>query len=425
MEAPGGICQYNIPDAECGNQSDWQGCSRDIMALVAVEAARKNQYWTITNHTSINAAAMSRNIGLRPTFKTSIGDLQQCSNVERGSNSRPRNHGTACVKGKKCGHDGWIHTANLRCTVQRTSIFADSPITDASIPMIRSMTGFGKSDGIVGGLSCTIEVRCVNGRYLEQSCKLPKDWSDKEGAIRELVREHVSRGSISMFIRTDDKAADTTVRVDVDLARRTVDALRALQVELGLSGTVDIAHLMGFPAIFQGSADATEKPDVWPELSAIIGRTLDALNAMRLREGAELEKDFLARLHAIETALVDVERRSAERIPAERERLRERVRSLIVEDAIDEQRLQLEIVLLSEKLDVSEECVRLRSHISYFREMLESKEAVGRKLNFLMQEMNREVNTIGSKTNDADIGRIVVGMKEELERMREQVQNIE
>lgn len=291
--------------------------------------------------------------------------------------------------------------------------------------MIRSMTGFGKSDGTVGGVPCTIEVRCVNGRYLEQSCKLPKEWSDKEVFIRELVRERISRGSISLFVRTDEKAAETTARVDVELARKTVDSLRLLQVELGLGGTIEIAHLMHFPAIFQGAADSGEKPDVWPELSALIGNALDALNTMRLREGSELEKDFLSRLDAIASGLMDVEQRSALRVPAERERLRERVRQLVVEDAVDEQRLQLEIVLLSEKLDVAEECVRLRSHISYFREMLQANEAVGRKLNFLMQEMNREVNTIGSKTNDADIGRIVVAMKEELERMREQVQNIE
>lgn len=291
--------------------------------------------------------------------------------------------------------------------------------------MIRSMTGFGKADGTVGGTPCTVEVRCVNGRYLEQSCKLPKEWSDKEALIRELVRDRVSRGSISMFIRTEDKAGDSTVRIDMELARRTVESLRMIQSELGLGGSIEISHLINVPAIFQGAADSAEKPDVWPELSALIGSALDALNTMRLREGSELEKDFVSRLDAIAIGLQDVENKSALRVPAERERLRERVRQLLVEDAIDEQRLQLEIVLLSEKLDVAEECVRLRSHISYFREMLATKEAVGRKLNFLMQEMNREVNTIGSKTNDAEIGRIVVAMKEELERMREQVQNIE
>jgi uncharacterized protein (TIGR00255 family) len=165
--------------------------------------------------------------------------------------------------------------------------------------------------------------------------------------------------------------------------------------------------------------------DAWPELKIAIGGALEALNAMRAKEGAQLALDFLHRIEIMESTLKTIEERSHARIPLERERLRERVRQLVDDAVLDEQRLQLEIVLLSDKLDVSEECVRLRSHIKFFRENLAEGVGVGRKLNFLLQEMNREVNTIGSKSNDAEIARMVVGMKEELERIREQVQNIE
>lgn len=291
--------------------------------------------------------------------------------------------------------------------------------------MIRSMTGFGKSEAVIDDTPCSIEVRCVNGRYLELSCRMPKEWSSREGQVRELARDRVARGSLQIYVRRDEQATDTTVRINMDAARSAVAALRAAKAELGLDGDVSLDHLMSVPMLFQGGAEQKDEVDVWPALSAGIGAALDAMNAMRTMEGAELAKDFEARLLALETGLADVEQRSAARIPAERDRLRERVRALVDDEHIDEQRLQLEIVLLSEKLDVSEECVRLRSHIKFYRDTMSETSAVGRKLNFLLQEMNREVNTIGSKTNDADIGRVVVGMKEELERMREQVQNIE
>lgn len=291
--------------------------------------------------------------------------------------------------------------------------------------MIRSMTGYGKSDAVVNSTPTTIEVRCVNGRYLELNCRMPKEWADKEGAVRETAREQVSRGSLSIFIRQEDLSSTQSVRVNPTIARGYVEALRSLKQELSLDGEITMDHLVQFSSIFQAPDAEGERPDPWPELHRALVDALRNLNTMRDLEGAELYKDFAARLEGIETGLVDVEARSIARIPVERERLRERVRQLMAEEAVDEQRLQLEIVLLAEKLDVSEECVRLRSHIKFFRENLQDGKGVGRKLNFLLQEMNREVNTIGSKTNDAAIAVVVVQMKEELERMREQVQNVE
>jgi uncharacterized protein (TIGR00255 family) len=291
--------------------------------------------------------------------------------------------------------------------------------------MIRSMTGYGKAEAIVDSTPTTIEVRSVNGRYLELSCRLPKEWAEHESAVRDAVRQAISRGSVNVFIRREDAPGAQSLFVDKALAIAYVEQLRTLRDELGLIGEVSVDHLASYAPIFQGEAPGEVNENVWSELSGILGTALDAINAMREREGVEMGKDLEARLQSIASGLEEVERRSLERIPAERERLRERVRQVVEDENIDEQRLALEITLLADKLDVSEECVRLRSHIKHFRDDMKSGGAIGRKLNFQLQEMNREVNTIGSKTNDADIARIVVGMKEELERMREQVQNIE
>lgn len=287
------------------------------------------------------------------------------------------------------------------------------------------MTGFGKSEITIDGTPCSIEARCVNGRYLELSTRMPKEWTDKEGMIRELVREHIKRGSLSIFIRTEGTPRNTSTQVDVLAAQTIIASLRHLKNELGLSGEVEIGHLVHFPAIFQATSESSERPDIWPDLKRGLVEALVTLNTMRDREGEELAKDLNGRLDGMGKGLAEVEQRSIARIPHERQRLHERVLQVIDEASIDSQRMSLEIVLLAEKLDIAEECVRLRSHIKHFRQYMADDVQAGRKLNFLLQEMNREINTIGSKSNDADIACIVIGMKEELERMREQIQNVE
>lgn len=290
--------------------------------------------------------------------------------------------------------------------------------------MLRSMTGYGRAEGIVRSQPCTVELRSVNGRFLELNCRMPKAWADKEQLLRELLRERIGRGSISLTVRLEDAAATSTVALNVDLAKNLVERLRSLRNELGLSGDVSIHDILLIPSILQGAPDNEGTDDVWPEVSHLVNAAIDSLTEMRDKEGAELQRDFDSRLSGLEQAIDVVATMSSGRIPVERERLRERVAQLM-SDGVDEQRLQLEIVLLAEKLDVSEEVTRLQSHIKFFRENMNTTKSAGRKLNFLLQEMNREVNTIGSKCNDAEIARIVVGMKEEMERMREQIQNVE
>ncbi|KAB2894237.1 MAG: YicC family protein [Chlorobi bacterium] len=289
--------------------------------------------------------------------------------------------------------------------------------------MIKSMTGFGKAQGEVLGSTVTVEIKSVNGRYLEPSVRLPKEWAHIEQGIREVIRDRISRGSVNVFVRRESTLATDDVVVNIPAAEAYVVALQTIQNELNLPGTIGIEMVARYDAVFRGVADADA--DASKELLPLVSMAVDGLDVMRTNEGAILANDMAERLESITTMLTRAENLSAQRIPLERERLREKVRQLMNDEAVDEQRLQLEIVLLSEKLDVSEESVRLRSHIKHYRADLEKGGAVGRRLNFLVQEMNREVNTIGSKAADADIALLVVGMKEELERIREQVQNIE
>lgn len=291
--------------------------------------------------------------------------------------------------------------------------------------MIRSMTGYGKADVVVSDVPCTIELRCVNGRYLEVSAKVPRDWADKEHRIRDLVRTLVTRGSITVSVRRGESEESHSVQVNREVASAYLTSLQSLQLELGVPGTVGIEQLLSLPGVLSPPAKAHDDEREWSQIQSGLQQALEALNAMRDKEGAELSKDIDQRLTIIERGLDVIESGASGRIEAERLRLRERVAQIVGEAGLDEQRLTLEIVLLSEKLDVTEECVRLRSHIKHMRQYIASNEHAGRKLNFLLQEMNREVNTIGSKSNNADIAVIVVEMKEELERMREQVQNVE
>ena len=291
--------------------------------------------------------------------------------------------------------------------------------------MIQSMTGYGKAEVSIDGTPTTFEVRSVNGRYLELSIRTPREWADREGDIREIVKQQVARGSVNVFVRRESGDAEAAITIDHPLAKAYVEALHELKDTYKLDGSVSVDHLANYAAIFQGERESADDDAVTEAIKQGMQGALDALNAMRAREGDEMKADMVSRLTAIDEHLGTVETLSTDRIPEERKRLREKVTQLMEDEAIDEQRLQLEITLLADRLDISEEIVRLRSHMKHFRSDLDEGGVVGRKLNFQLQEMNREVNTMGSKANDATIGRHVVSMKEELERMREQVQNIE
>jgi len=291
---------------------------------------------------------------------------------------------------------------------------------------MKSMTGFAKSENNEHGINAIVEIKSVNGRYLEPSIKLPRTLSSKEIEVRDMLRKALNRGSVFVNVQVEYAEGEAKIpNINIDKAKAIHGMLQNLQKELQSDDSVNLNQVLTFSQHFIES----DKDDIaelqWTVVREALKQALKSLDTVKTQEGNELSADMLMRINTIEQSLVYVEERSKTRIPEERERLRQKLALLLDNEEIEEHRMNQEIIILADKLDVSEESVRLRSHIKYFRELLNDSEPIGRKLNFLTQELNREINTIGSKANDADIARIVVGMKEELERIREQAQNIE
>jgi uncharacterized protein (TIGR00255 family) len=292
--------------------------------------------------------------------------------------------------------------------------------------MIESMTGFGKGEASSKGVSFTVELRSVNNRFLEISSRVPRTISQRESEIKEIIRSKIARGKISLSAAKEDESDnELAIAVDKKRAKEIHAVLEQLRKTTKIKEPVKLEHLLHFSEIFE-TKEVEEDETEWKVFQQALTKAVISLKSMREKEGAELARDSKERVQAINKRIDTVEALSKKRIPEERKRLTEKVMQLVEDKSIiNNQRLELEIAILSEKLDVTEECVRFRSHNKFFLEALQSKESEGRKLNFLIQEMNREANTIGSKCNDVEIAHIVVSIKEELEKIREQLQNIE
>ncbi len=290
--------------------------------------------------------------------------------------------------------------------------------------MIYSMTGFGRGTASADGADVTVEVRSLNGRYCEVTVRAPRSLAEHETEMQSRVKDALDRGKIGVNVQAQREAASAPVRVDAAAAaayRRLLDEVREAA---RLTEPVSLEQVLKFPDVLV-AADAEDHTEgVWEATQAALAEALDAHLAMRRQEGDALAADLHARLEAIETELDAVEAEAPARIDAARTAMHERIAELLSDERVDRDRLELEIALLADKLDVNEECVRLRSHLALFREALASDEPVGRRLNFLAQEFNREINTIASKANDPGIAHRAVTMKEELEKIREQVQNV-
>lgn len=291
--------------------------------------------------------------------------------------------------------------------------------------MPRSMTGFGAAEGPVAGGRLQLELRSVNHRHFNLQLKVPADLTALEAELRERLRERVARGHVTLAARwTQDPVHPGPLRLDLDRARELVDALRQLQQALNLPGEVDLGWVARQPEVLtaESSGPAAVEP---AEVVTILDRAADALLAMRDAEGKALAKELKGHLAAIETGLAAVEARAPERVTAERDRLRRAVAELLDGARLDETRLAQEVAFIAERLDIAEEVARLKTHLAATRETLGRNDAMGRQLGFLGQEMLREINTIGSKANDAAITHAVIAMKGELEKFREQVENLE
>ncbi|HEX7572668.1 MAG TPA: YicC/YloC family endoribonuclease [Bacteroidota bacterium] len=292
--------------------------------------------------------------------------------------------------------------------------------------MIASMTGFGRGEAHKGGITISVELRTVNSRFLEVATRLPRSLSLRENDVKELIRRRISRGKVNVIANVEKEGNGSAgLELNSSAARAYYKLLVQLRKTLKLKETVKLEHMLQFSEIFEQKEIGGTDEKEWVVLQESLETALGALAEMRRAEGGELERDFRVRIALLDERLAQIERLSVEQVPAERVRLRERVAQLIEKTPVDEGRLELELALLADRLDVTEECVRFRSHNKFFLEALALPEPAGRKLNFLIQEMNREANTIGSKSSATEIAHLVVSMKEELEKIREQLQNIE
>ena len=292
--------------------------------------------------------------------------------------------------------------------------------------MLRSMTGFGRGTAREGAADATVEVRTVNGRYAEVTVRGLGDLAEHEAAVQSLVKDAIERGNATVHVTLSMGAASGPLQVDTAAASALGALLRHAAEAAGLaSESVTVADLLrAGDVLVPAPPDPAAAEAAWAAVRAALAEALTRLDAMRQAEGAALADDLGARLDALDALTAEVEARAPVRLEAARQRLRDRLADLADVPDLDPGRLETEAVLLSDKLDVTEETVRLRSHLEQVREALAAPEPVGRRLNFLSQEIGREVNTIGSKANDAEITRLSVSMKEELEKIREQVQNV-
>ena len=292
--------------------------------------------------------------------------------------------------------------------------------------MVKSMTGYGRARQTLRGRDITVEVRSVNNRYLDCTVKVPRTYIFADDALKSRVQKAVSRGKVDVFITIDATAADeTVVAVNEPLARGYYEALTKIRDMFSLEGELTAAVLAKFPDVLTVTKAEEDLESVAGDICAVLDEALEAYNAMRSVEGVKLCEDIAGRVTTIETVVGKVEERSPQTVAAYREKLTARMQEVLQSTTIDESRILTEAAIFADKIAVDEETVRVRSHIAQLRTMLKSDQPVGRKLDFLIQEVNRECNTIGSKCNDLTIAQDVVNMKAEVEKIREQVQNIE
>jgi len=291
--------------------------------------------------------------------------------------------------------------------------------------MIVSMTGYGKHSMKSKGMEFSAELKSVNSKFLEISARLPIAFNDRENEVKEIVREKISRGKLTVNVNVD---TNTKSRIDIKLDPKAVkdyhELLTKIKRIVKSKEEIRLEHLLQFSSIFK-PVDTDELRVYWDNVKHVITKALADLLAMKRREGKMLEKDIMQRIGEIRKRLDRISVIARENLEDSKMRLTDRVNTLVSDKSIEPGRLELEIVLLADKLDVTEEIVRAKSHLQYFLENMRAVEFSGRRLGFLVQEINREINTIASKSNNSRISQIVVEMKEELEKIREQLQNVE
>ncbi len=292
--------------------------------------------------------------------------------------------------------------------------------------MIKSMTGFGRGHAVLGGRDITVEIRAVNHRYYEFSCRLPRAYSFAEEKLKALLQGSVSRGKVEVSVQVQNvTAVSERITANREVITEYVTALREISEELALNDDLSLSSVLRLPDAFTVVKEEADEEQMWQDLKTVAEEALAAFVRMRETEGSRMRADIECRLDVIESNVGFIEQRSPLIVENYRKRLYDKMCEVLEGKGVEENRILLEAGIFSEKTAVDEETVRLRSHIAQLREMLQSSEPIGRKLDFLVQEMNRETNTIGSKVQDIEVTKTVVDQKSEIEKIREQIQNIE
>lgn len=292
--------------------------------------------------------------------------------------------------------------------------------------MLKSMTGYGRTQKILNGRDILVEIRSVNHRYYEYSSRVPRTYSYIDEKLKSLLKQKVSRGKIDVNVSINNiEGRDTEIAINKGVAEGYVNALRSVAEELNLKDDIALSKLIKLPDIFNVQKTPDDEEQVWNDVAEVAGEALEKFVEMREKEGEKLRTDVLGKTSLILEMVGKVEEISPKTTENYRNRLYHKLSEILESKDIDNQRIVTEAAIFAEKIAVDEETVRLRSHISQLMDLLDSGEAIGRKLDFIVQEMNREVNTIGSKAQDLNITKLVVDMKAELEKIREQIQNIE
>ena len=292
--------------------------------------------------------------------------------------------------------------------------------------MIKSMTGFGRCELSNEKCKITVELKSVNHRYLDVNIRMPKKLNFFESAIRTLLKEYMQRGKVDMFISYEDYSEQTlAVKYNATIAKEYLTYLQQMADEFNLENDIRVSSLSRYPEVLTMEEQSADEDELWSDLSQAIREACTQFVATRTTEGEHLKQDLVEKLHHMRDNVDKVEQRAPQIIAEYRSKLMEKVNELLGDTQIDEARLSTEIVLFADKICTDEETVRLKSHITSMLNALERSEGIGRKLDFIAQEMNREANTILSKSNDLETSDIAIELKTEIEKVREQIQNIE
>lgn len=321
-----------------------------------------------------------------------------------------------------------VLTEKKKAAIMKTNMdfCAQNRMTGDKRPMVKSMTGFGRWEVQDENRKFLVEMKAVNHRYLDINVKMPKKLSFFESAIRTLMKDYIQRGKVDIFISYEDYTENhLALRYNEDIAREYLDYMRRMAGEFALEDNIHVTALSRMPEVFTLEEQTLDEKELWLMLEKALRGAAEQFVETRIAEGEHLKSDLLAKLDGMNAYVEIIEKRSPEIIREYRQKLEEKVKELLSDTQIEESRIATEVVIYADKICVDEEIVRLKSHIAATKAALLEGDAVGRKLDFIAQEMNREANTILSKANDMEISNVAIELKTEIEKIREQIQNIE